>query len=63
MDAQELAALVKRMRILQKQFFSESKTMSQFDRAKLVWDAKQIEKQVDEAVEAVLNPNTQGKLF
>lgn len=60
----ELAMLVKKMRTLQKQFFSQSKTASQYERARLVADSKALEKQVDEAVEKVLHPKPeQAQLF
>jgi len=65
MEAKELASLVKQMRTLQKQFFSQNKnTASQYERAKLVEDAKKLEREVDSAVEKVLNPKTeQTELF
>ena len=64
MQLTELATLVKRMRTLQKQFFSQNKTASQYDRAKLVEDAKKLEREVDAAVENVLNPKPeQTELF
>lgn len=60
----DLANLVKQMRQLQKGFFSQNKaTASPYDRAKLVADSKKLESQVDAAVEQVLKPDTQGKLF
>lgn len=64
MDATELAALVEQMRKLQKQFFAQSKTASQYERQRLIHDAKTAEKQVDEAVEKILRPKPeQTKLF
>ncbi len=65
MEAKELASLVKQMRTLQKQFFSQNKnTASQYERAKLVEDAKKLERDVDVAVEKVLNPKLeQTELF
>jgi len=60
----ELANLVKRMRSVQKEFFQKGKTMGQYERTKLVYDAKKLETEVDEAIENVLNPKPeQGKLF
>jgi len=65
MEVTELATLVKQMRQLQKQFFGQNKnTASQYERARLVHEAKKLESEVDAAVEKVLNPKPeQPELF
>lgn len=63
-DAKQLAELVKRMRMLQKQYFATNKnTSSQYELAKLLEESKKAERAVDAAVEEVLNPDTQLELF
>lgn len=63
-ELKDLALLVKQMRDLQKQFFAQNKnTASPYERAKLIEESKKAERQVDEAVQGILHPDTQGKLF
>jgi len=64
MELIELASMVKTMRQLQKEFFSQAKTASPYEKASLIERAKKLESEVDAAVEKVLNPKTeQTKLF
>lgn len=60
----ELANKVEHMRLLQKEFFRQSKTASQYQRVSLIHQAKKAETEVDEAVEKILHPKpTQERLF
>ncbi len=55
MTIEELAALVKEMRDLQKRFFRGERSV--------VTRAKEVEREVDRAVESVLSPSPQMELF